>query len=242
MTATPSATTPAASIGRGRSAAKPSRICGASPCGSRSRAVRGCRAISARRDEERRGVDGEEHADRHEREQRRGERPAADRERLRGRLDERVRLLHVLAVDERRDRRAVRRARSSSSRPRARTPRRRAPRAAASRRARRSRPGRARRRGRGRRRPSAACGSSGRRRARRAGRRRSPGCCPRAGRRRRRAGRPRRARTTSARCSGASRRARSPRPRGRGGGSRAGGAARARRVGRRLARQLQLAG
>ncbi len=46
VTATPSATTPAASIGRGRRAAKPSRRCGASPCGSRSPPCRS-RAISA---------------------------------------------------------------------------------------------------------------------------------------------------------------------------------------------------
>ena len=88
----------------------------------------------------------------------------------------------------------------------------------------RSRSARAWPRGRGRPRPSGACGRSGRRRRRRGSRRRSPGCCPRAEPRPRRAARPRRARTTSARCSAASRRARSRTPPRTAGGSPGAGA------------------
>ena len=76
---------------------------GRAACGTCSRPCR-MRAISAAEGD---AVDGEEDAHRHEGEQCRGERPAADRERLGGRLDDGVRLLDVRSVDERRDGRAV---------------------------------------------------------------------------------------------------------------------------------------
>ncbi len=61
------------------------------------------------RDDEGRGVDREERADRQHRHERRRKRPPTDRECLRRSLDERVRLLDVRAFDDRGQKRAVRR-------------------------------------------------------------------------------------------------------------------------------------
>ena len=109
VTASPSTTTDAASTGSGRSAAKPSEILGRSCVRPADPPLRPYAEQEDGRQEERRRVESEERADRHHDEQEPGERPAADRERIRRRPHQPVRLLHVAPVDELGQKPAVRR-------------------------------------------------------------------------------------------------------------------------------------
>ncbi len=105
--AAPNVMTAVESAIRGRNASIPSRSRGVVAV-RRSPSAGGDAQDEGSGHEERRRVDREERPERQEREQAGRDGPAADRQRLRGRLDERVRALDVLAVDDGRDRRPVR--------------------------------------------------------------------------------------------------------------------------------------